>query len=352
MKNLSKVLAIETSCDDTSVAVVREDGWVEALSSVSQDSSHSLFGGIVPEIAHRNHSFYLLPLLKNCMEKSSCDWKSLLGLSVTSRPGLLGSLLVGLVTVKTLALAYDLPFLAINHLEAHLFAPFLKDASYAPEKEPSFPYLALVVSGGHTFLCLVERLGIYKILGSTRDDAAGEAFDKFAQMLGLGFPGGRQVDMWAKGGNSHFFSFPRPLLSSKHLDFSFSGLKTSAYRFLSSWNEEEKKKERKHLCAGFQEAILDVLMSKLDLALKRTPVESVVITGGVSANSALRKKATLWAEKKEVDLFMPPLRYCTDNAAMVGYIGIKRLLRGEKSSQDISPSASSHSFDFISVREK
>lgn len=334
---IERVLAIETSCDDTSVAVVRSDGWVESVVSADQDLQHQPFGGVVPEIASRNHTLQVLPSLELALERAGVTFKDIGGIVVTSRPGLIGSLMVGVVTAKTLAAALKLPFLGVNHLEAHLLAPFLKDAEYAPPSDFAPPYLALAISGGHTQIYDVHAFGDYEVLGRTIDDAAGEAFDKFAKMVGLGFPGGAKVDKLAKQGDRKAFSFPRPFLDDARLDFSFSGLKTAALRILQKMTPEEIEAHKADLCASYQEAIVDCLVGKLDQALSVHDVTRVVLTGGVSANSRLREATEAWAAKRGLQLVVPPLRYCTDNAAMVGFAGILRLNRGERSDQSLAP---------------
>lgn len=344
---IERVLAIETSCDDTSVAVVRHDGWVESVVSADQDLAHRPFGGVVPEIASRNHTLQLLPLVQVALEKAGRAWSEIGGIVVTSRPGLIGSLMVGVVSAKTLALAHKLPLIGVNHLEAHLLAPFVKDKDYAPPADFAPPYLALAISGGHTQLYRVEEFGRYYVLGRTIDDAAGEAFDKFAKMIGLGFPGGVKVDQLAKLGDPAAFAFPRPFLDEARLDFSFSGLKTAGLRVLQKMTAEEIEARKPDLCASYQEAIVDCLIGKFDQALQVHPEKRVVLTGGVSANSRLRQAAAEWAAKRGVTLVVPPLRYCTDNAAMVGYAGILRLNRGEQSDQSLAPFAQSHPGDFM-----
>lgn len=344
---IRSVLAIETSCDDTSVAVVRDDGFVEVLLSASQDEAHAPFGGIVPEIACRNHTQKILPLIDKALKQINKDLKDIEGIAVTNRPGLIGSLIVGLVTAKTLAQVLQIPLIGINHLEGHLLAPLLRDTEYAPPENFSYPYVGLAISGGHTSLYEIEDLGKYRILGSTLDDAAGEAFDKFAKMIGLGFPGGVKVDQWARSGNPRKFSFPRALLKENNYNMSFSGLKSSAQRLVEGWSNEQIKAELPDLCASFQEAICDVLLAKLDRAVKNLPYRKVILTGGVSANSRLRERAKQWAEENDIELVIPPLRYCTDNAAMIGYAGILRLLRGEKSELDLGPSPSPYPGDFL-----
>ena len=345
---IQKVLAIETSCDDTSVAIVGDQGEVSSVVSANQDLAHKPFGGVVPEIASRNHTLQLLPLVDVAFEKAGLGWDDIDGIVVTSRPGLLGSLLVGVVTAKGLAQSKGIPFLGINHLEAHLLAPFLRDSEYQPPEDFEFPYIALAVSGGHSQIYMVEDHGKYKVLGRTIDDAAGEAFDKFAKLVKLGFPGGPLVDKLAIQGNAKAFKFPRPLLKEDHLNFSFSGLKTAALRQIESMSEEEIEKQKADLAASFQEAIVDCLLGKLKMAVDEHGVSRVVITGGVSANSRLRGLGEKWAKEDGLQLVIPPIRYCTDNAAMVGYAGLIRMQKGETSPQSLQPLAQSLSTDFIS----
>ena len=347
MKTLRRVLAIETSCDDTSVALVREDGWVEALSSASQDMVHAPFGGIVPEIASRNHTNDLLPTLETVFAKSGLNWSDVDGIAVTNRPGLVGSLLVGLVTAKSLALSKELPFIGVNHLEGHLLAPFLKDEEYQPEFEFDQPLLGWVISGGHSSLYRLKQWGMYELLGRTVDDAAGEAFDKFAKLIGLGYPGGVKVDVEAEQGDPGKYEFPRALIHEDHFNVSFSGLKASAQRMIAKMEKAEIEKETPHLCASYRRAITDVLLKKLDRAVDRFGLDRVVITGGVSANKELRERGQVWAQEKGVRFMVPPLRYCTDNAAMIGMAGAWRLKKGQSSEHDLPPSPRSLEDDFI-----
>lgn len=343
---IERVLAIETSCDDTSVSLVERTGYVLALSSASQDLAHEPFGGIVPEIASRNHSVALLPLIDSVMSKAGLGWADVQGIVATNRPGLVGSLIVGLVTAKSLAQARELPFLGVNHLEGHLLAPFLRDQEFAPPPGFEAPYVGLAISGGHTSLYRIEGLGDYEVLGATKDDAAGEAFDKFAKMVGLGFPGGVKVDQISKSGNPSAFDFPRSLIKEASFDMSFSGLKSSAQRQVDQLGPQETLAQRADLCASYQEAIVDVLIAKLDRAVEQTGLRRAILTGGVSANSRLRDRAQEWARQKKIQLVIPPLRYCTDNAAMIGYAGILRMNRGERDDLTLGPSPHSLPGDF------
>tara|TARA_B100000749_G_scaffold279661_1_gene273120 strand:+ start:102180 stop:103244 length:1065 start_codon:yes stop_codon:yes gene_type:complete len=344
---ISRVLAIETSCDDTSVAVVEAGGRVVHVLSANQDRKHRVFGGVVPEIAGRTHIEMMIPLIEECLQLSGMGWADIDGIAVTNRPGLVGSLIVGVVTAKSLSLALNKPLIGVNHLEAHLLAPFLKDETYQPPADFTYPFIALAISGGHTHLYHVTGLGEYKILGMTRDDAAGEAFDKFAKLAGLGFPGGVRVDKTAQdSGDPMKYDFPRALIHEPNYDFSFSGLKASAQRLLQSMEKEEIKKELPDLCASFQEAIVDVLIKKSERALKELNLDKVVFTGGVSANSRLRQRVEQWAGKKGFQAVIPPIRYCTDNAAMVGYVGIERLIAGESDDQSLAPSPRVYEKDF------
>lgn len=351
-----RVLAIETSCDDTSVAVVESDGRVVACLMAGQDLHHARFGGIVPEIASRNHTHHLLPLIEETLSRADLTIDQIDGFAVTSRPGLIGALLIGLVTVKTLSLTTAKPFIGVNHLEGHLIAPFLKDDTYQPPPGFDFPYVALAVSGGHTTLYRVDGFGKYRVLGRTLDDAAGEAFDKFAKRAGLGFPGGARVDRLSKVGNPKRFEFPRAMLRDERDDMSFSGLKTSAQRLIEEMMPEDREQLAKEakafldsgstdakpglladICASFQESVVDILSARLARAATREGVSRVVLTGGVAANSRLRERVLAWSQANGRVAALPPLRFCTDNAAMIGYAGIVRLNSGERSTQKLGP---------------
>jgi len=317
------ILSVETSCDDTSVALVNSSGFVLDQLQVSQDNRHKVFGGVVPEVASRAHAETLLPMIGQLLSNNQIKASDLEGFAVTNRPGLLGSLLVGVVTVKTLAQALKKPFLGVNHLIGHIAAPLLTDAKIietchgeVSQSLPPFPWLVLAVSGGHTSLYKVSDIGSYQVLGETLDDAAGEAFDKFAKMTGLGFPGGAIVDKVASKVTSSSLSLELPVANLPGFDFSFSGLKSAADRAYRSRNWDESNLQE--FAFLFQKAVIDSLMIKLNLALDFANPNSVLVTGGVSANSRLRKDLEIWAQSKKVLLKIPPLRYCTDNAAMIG----------------------------------
>lgn len=339
------VLSVETSCDDTSVALVKADGSVVDQLTASQDLQHSPFGGVVPEIASRNHSVSLLPLIDEILKKNKISFNEIDGFAVTNRPGLIGSLIVGVMTIKTLAQSLNKPFIGVNHLEGHLLAPFLKDTQYQPKANFNYPYIALAVSGGHTSLYWVEDFAKYTIIGTTKDDAAGEAFDKFAKMVNAGFPGGASVDRLAKNGDRNKYSFPRSLIHEDSLMMSFSGLKSAAHRLVTKLSPTEIEIEKENLCASFQEAIVEVLISKLKLAAKIYKTQKIVITGGVSANSRLRELADELAHRGYT-VVIPPIRYCTDNAAMIGYAGILHLNLLKQSSLGMGPLAASAPEDF------
>jgi N6-L-threonylcarbamoyladenine synthase len=342
---INKIISVETSCDDTSVAIVDHHGFVIDQVTASQDLQHTPYGGVVPEIASRNHSISLLPLIDTILKKNNMTFDNIDGFTVTNRPGLIGSLIVGLMTIKALSESLNKPYIGVNHLEGHLLAPFLKDAQYAPPQDFDYPYVALAVSGGHSSLYWVKGLSDYTIIGTTKDDAAGEAFDKFAKMVGLGYPGGVLVDRMAQNGDSKKYSFPRSLILEKNLMMSFSGLKSSAHRLITSLEPETLEKDKADLCASFQEAVVDVLIHKLVYAAQVYGTKKMVITGGVSANSRLRARCEE-LKNKGYQVVIPPLRYCTDNAAMIGYTGIQYLNRNEKSEYSLGPMSTSKETDF------
>lgn len=332
-------LAIETSCDDTSVAIIDQNRQVHCNLVASQDLVHQPFGGVVPEIASRNHTADLLPLVEQALQKATITWNDIHGIAVTNRPGLIGSLIVGMVTAKSLALAFGKPFLGVHHIEGHIMAPFLVDQEYRGPDFFNERFIAMVVSGGHTQLYLVNGFGNYQTLGETNDDAAGEAFDKFAKMLGLGYPGGVLVDRQAKLGNATAYNFPRPLIGDDDFNFSFSGLKSSAQRLVAAMAPETLAVETPNLCASYQKAIVDVLRTKLEKAVRKHSAKYFIVSGGVSANSGLRQAVAEIAAATGAQMALPPLRYCTDNAAMIGLVGMLRMQKGEYSTQDLPPIA-------------
>jgi len=326
-----RILAIESSCDDTSTAVV-EDGHVRSNIVLSQDEVHRPYGGVVPELASRSHMRAILPLIEAALDRSGLTLEDIDAVVATYGPGLVGSLLVGLNAGKALAFARGLPFLGVNHLEGHLLSPQIEEGL-------PFPYVGLLVSGGHTSLYFAEDLGVYRHLGSTRDDAAGEAFDKVAKLLGLGFPGGKAIDDLARKGDPYAISFPRARLKSRgngaEFDFSFSGIKTA----VALWLEEhpaDSDTARADVAASFQEAVVDMLLETSFAALRAVGCNQFAIAGGVSANSRLRARAAALAAECGVRLIIPPMRYCTDNAAMIGYAGWQRLARGEQHDLDLN----------------
>jgi tRNA N6-adenosine threonylcarbamoyltransferase len=319
-----KILGIETSCDETSVAVLSDMRTI-VVNLVYSQVDHAKYGGIVPEIASRQQIKKLPQLYKNAMREAAISLGDLDGIVVTKGPGLVGSLLVGVNFAKALAYSQKLPLIGVNHLEGHIFSNFLA----SPELEP--PFIALVVSGGHTILVLVEDYMKYCILGQTRDDAAGEAYDKISKLLGLGYPGGKIIDDLAHQGNPNFHTFPRAFIKDDSFEFSFSGLKTSVVMYVREKDDDFVKENLKDICASFQEAVADVLVEKSILAASRMKVNKIVLAGGVAANRRLREKLESRAEKKGLQVFYPPPILCTDNAAMVAAAGICRYKSGERS---------------------
>lgn len=303
-------LAIETSCDDTAAAVVR--GGRDVLSSVAtnQDAFHVKYGGIVPEIAGRRHVALLSAAVEDALQSAHASFADLDGIAVTCGPGLIGSLVVGVAAAKAYAFALRRPLYAINHLHGHVFAPFL-----ARPEPPPFPFLALLVSGGHSQLVAVQSATRMLVLGRTRDDAAGEAYDKTARLLGLPYPGGPALDALAQRGNPRAYAFPRHRPAADSLDLSFSGLKTSVRYFLES--EAGRNAKREDVAASFQAAVVDMLMTRLQAAYERDSYHAVVLSGGVAANSALQTAFHSWSTRSGIAAFTPPPKYCTDNAAMI-----------------------------------
>lgn len=318
-------LGIETSCDETAAAVIRNGREIVSNVVLSQIDIHQKYGGVVPEIASRHHIEAIFPVINEALEKAEVTLDDLDVIAVAYGPGLVGSLLVGVAAAKALAFAKQIPLVGVNHIEGHIYANFLDGQQVEP------PLVCLTVSGGHTDLLLIPRLGEYEILGRTRDDAAGEAFDKVARVLGLPYPGGPQIERLARTGNREAISFPRGLLEKDNFDFSFSGLKTAALNYL---NGAEQKGEEVHLpdfAASFQWAIIDVLTDKLITAAQEHKVRQVVLSGGVAANDTFRAHVAEKVREVGMELLYPPRHLCTDNAAMIGSAGYFRYLAGRRS---------------------
>ncbi|HMD03270.1 MAG TPA: tRNA (adenosine(37)-N6)-threonylcarbamoyltransferase complex transferase subunit TsaD [Candidatus Baltobacteraceae bacterium] len=304
------LLGIETSCDDTATAVVRDGRTVLSNVATNQDVFHAKYGGIVPEIASRRHVALLSAAIEDALERAATSLEKLDGIAVTIGPGLIGSLAVGVATAKALAFASGLRLYGINHLHGHLFAPFLET-----EIEPPYPFLALLVSGGHSQLVAVEGPLALRVIGKTKDDAAGEAFDKTARLLGLGYPGGPEIERLAQSGNPKRYRFPRHRAKPGSLDLSFSGLKTSVRYFLES--EEGRGARHADVAASFQAAVVEVLIDRVGRALAGGSYRAAVLSGGVAANSSLQSAFRAIAASAGIPALIPPARYCTDNAAMI-----------------------------------
>ncbi len=312
-KNNPIILGIESSCDETSAAVLR--GFDVSSHIVYSQVIHEKYGGVVPELASREHLKVISEVVEKAISDSEYSLDELDGIAVTYGPGLMGALLVGLNFAKGLALSLNKPFIAVNHIESHLYAPMLE----YPDLKP--PFLCLLVSGGHTMLIDVQGIKKFKILGQTLDDAAGESFDKVARLLKIGYPGGPVIDKMSKNANDKFVKFPRAMLGKDSLDFSFSGLKTSVLNYINN-NPIVNDDMAKDVVASFQTAVVDVLCEKMLRAVKKTKHYNLVLAGGVAANSKLRKKMKSIAQNNNINLYYPPLEYCTDNAAMVGATGV------------------------------
>ncbi|BCG22547.1 tRNA (adenosine(37)-N6)-threonylcarbamoyltransferase complex transferase subunit TsaD [Pseudomonas sp. No.21] len=329
------VLGLETSCDETGVALYDSERGLLADALFSQIDLHRVYGGVVPELASRDHVKRMLPLLREVLDGAGCKPTDIDGIAYTSGPGLVGALLVGASCAQALAFAWGVPALGVHHMEGHLLAPMLE------EQPPEFPFVALLVSGGHTQLVRVDGIGRYALLGESVDDAAGEAFDKTAKLIGLGYPGGPEIARLAESGVAGRFTFPRPMTDRPGLDFSFSGLKTFA---LNTWQQcrdagDDGEQTRCDIALAFQQAVVETLVIKCRRALKQTGLKRLVIAGGVSANQALRQALEAMLAELQGNVFYARPRFCTDNGAMIAYAGCQRLKAGQQEGPAIAVQA-------------
>jgi len=324
-----KLLGIETSCDETAAAVWLEDRLTSNI--VASQEVHQKYGGVVPELASRAHVQLILPTVQKALKEAEIEKEYLDGIAVTFGPGLAGSLLVGLNFAKAMALALDIPIIGVNHIEGHIFSNSVLGEGPPP------PFIALIISGGHTQLVLVHEWGKYEILGKTRDDAVGEAFDKAAKMLELSYPGGPAVDKLAATGDPEYLDFPKGRIKDSELDFSYSGLKTAVLYHLQSLSPEERERSKADVAASFQKAAIEILIENSLKALEKYQIDQLALAGGVACNSLLRNRLKEESEKHGFKLFTPPLNLCTDNAAMIVRAGRFYLERGERSEFSLSP---------------
>ena len=327
------VLGIETSCDETGLAVYDSQRGLLAHRLYSQVKLHADYGGVVPELASRDHVRKILPLVRLVLEEAGITKNDIQGIAYTSGPGLMGALMVGGAVATALGYALDIPVIGVHHMEGHLLAPMLED------NPPQFPFVALLVSGGHTQLVAVQGIGQYQVLGESLDDAAGEAFDKTAKMLDLDYPGGPRLAAKADLGQINRFDFPRPMTDRPGLDFSFSGLKTFTRNLIEKHRGDDVLPDEQtilDICAGFQEAVVDTLVIKCRRALQQAGMKTLVIAGGVSANLRLRHKLEVALKKEGAEVFYARHEFCTDNGAMIAYTGCQRLVAGEKNTLSIS----------------
>jgi len=329
------ILGIESSCDDTSAAVICDN---RILSNVTANQDvHQKFGGVVPELASRAHQQNIIPVIEQALNIANINKNQLNAIAFTNGPGLLGSLLVGTSFAKAFAMGLNIPLIEVDHIQAHILAHFIQTENENKEV-PVFPFLCLIISGGHTQIVQVNDYFDMTVIGRTIDDAAGEAFDKSAKILGLPYPGGPLIDEFAKKGNPSKFRFPHPV--TKNLDFSFSGLKTSILYFLRDKMKEDSsfiENNKTDLCASIQSTIVDILMKKLDKAVKKTGITRVAIAGGVSANSGIRSALQKKTSAENWKVFIPDFQFCTDNAAMIAMTGYLKFVKQEFSNQNISP---------------
>jgi len=326
-----RVLGIETSCDETGIAIYDSHQGLLGHALHSQVALHAEYGGVVPELASRDHVQKTLPLIRQVLDETGLKAAAIDGVAYTAGPGLVGALMVGAGIGRSLAYAWDVPAVAVHHMEGHLLAPMLEDNA------PEFPFVALLVSGGHTQLVQVDGIGRYQLLGESLDDAAGEAFDKTAKMLGLGYPGGPALARMAEQGKPGRFKFPRPMTDRPGLDFSFSGLKTFALNTMQA--EQLDAQTTADIALAFEIAVVETLAIKCRRALKQTGMQRLIIAGGVSANQRLRTRLAEVCEQEQAKVFYPRLAFCTDNGAMIAFAGCQRLLAGERQGLDFSTRA-------------
>ena len=324
------ILAIETSCDETAAAVVKNGREVLSNTIYSQIKLHTVFGGVVPEIASRKHIEKINPVIETALADAGVTLSDITALAVTYGPGLVGALLVGVAEAKAIAYAAGKPLVGVHHIEGHI------NANYIEHKELEPPFLCLVASGGHSHLVLVEDYGQYKIIGRTRDDAAGEAFDKVARAIGLGYPGGPKIDRLAREGDKNAISFPRARIVDAPDDFSFSGLKSAVLNYLNHCEMKNIPVNRADVAASFQQAVIDVLTDHTIAAAKRIGIDRIAIAGGVAANSSLRKQMKKAAADNNMTFYHPSPVYCTDNAAMIGVAGYYEYIKGARSGWDLN----------------
>lgn len=325
------VLGIETSCDETGVAIYNVNDGLIAHALYSQIAVHREYGGVVPELASRDHVRKTLPLVKEVLAKAGLTSADIDGVAYTAGPGLIGALMVGATLARSLALGWGVPVLGVHHMEGHLLAPMLED------ERPEFPFVALLVSGGHTQLVRVDGIGEYTMLGESVDDAAGEAFDKAAKMLGLPYPGGPHVAKLAEQGRSDRFNFPRPMVNRPGLDFSFSGLKTHTLTTIRALEAEGElsEQDKADVARAFEEAVVSTLVIKCRRALEQEGLQRLVMAGGVSANRNLRQQLAAILGKRGAEVFYPSLQFCTDNGAMIAYAGAQRLAAGQRDDVEV-----------------
>lgn len=330
-----RVLGIESSCDETAASVVENNIVLSDIIS-SQVDVHKVYGGVVPELASRNHIVNIAPVIETALAEANVTLADLDGIVATSGPGLLGSLVIGLQAAKSIAMSTGLPFVGVNHLRGHLLAALIDDGDGTPT--PAFPYMALLASGGHTGVYHVKKWNDIECLGQTRDDAAGEAFDKVAKLLGLEYPGGPVIDRMAKTEGPKE-TFPQAFRQKTSFEFSFSGVKTAVAQHVAGINGKPSVEQMHSIARGFQQSVIEILVRKVVFAARQKQVPRVVLAGGVAANSGLRSHAQEVCNQNDLSLFAPPIRRCTDNASMIAYAGLLALRNNERSGFDISPKA-------------